>query len=129
VIPSRVTLVGLIQLVVQFPQLSSLGVVVDATDLDHSLETRPGRGIFNPKTMSLQVGSSPIRNAANAAAFLLAILPNVLQLDHGWTTGAWGRKVWLASRLGIKLPVISLYLNLVVDGSQSVFKGGLGGMG
>ncbi|KAF9465372.1 hypothetical protein BDZ94DRAFT_1149054, partial [Collybia nuda] len=78
--PSRVTLKGLIPLLAQCPLLKTLGIVIDATVDDDTLQTRPGRGIYNTKITSLEVGSSRIQNPVNVAAFLSDILPCITNI-------------------------------------------------
>lgn len=79
--PSRITLEGLIPLLLQCPYLRVLGIVINATGPDHSLEMRPGQGIHNSKITILDVGSSQIRNPVNVAAFLSGILPCVTKIN------------------------------------------------
>lgn len=79
--PSRITLSGLIPLLLQCPHLKALGIVVDATVFDHSLETRPGQGTHNSKITTLEVGSSQIRKTVNVAVALSGILPCVSKIN------------------------------------------------
>ena len=80
-IPSRITLVGLIPLIANCPQLHRLCIVIDATIIPDACISIP-----TPNTIlkTLEVGCSRISDPVDVAAFLMDLFPNVTRIVHGW---------------------------------------------
>jgi len=76
---SRITLAGLIPLL-SLPQLNNLGIVIDASIVDHTLDM-PLAGVCNTKICHLDLGDSVIQSAPLVAAFMSDVLPNLRLID------------------------------------------------
>ncbi|KAF9223030.1 hypothetical protein BS17DRAFT_149807 [Gyrodon lividus] len=84
-IPSKVTLQGLIPLLRDCPNLTLLGVVVDATILPATSIKLPGAGVRNTSLEFLWLADSKITRSSLVAAFLSAVAPNIEQIVS-WNT-------------------------------------------
>ena len=85
-VSSRITLVGLIPLIVNCPQLHHLGIIIDATTIP---DTCIPTSIPNTILKTLEVGRSRISSPVDVAAFLMDLFPNVTRIVHGWDY-PWG---------------------------------------
>ncbi|RDB14570.1 hypothetical protein Hypma_016477 [Hypsizygus marmoreus] len=81
-VETRITLAGLIPLIIHCPDLETLGICVNAAVIDYSLEASPGIMPRNEKFRSLSVGdSSSIEDAVHVAAFLMDVFPHLTSLE------------------------------------------------
>lgn len=77
---SNVTLAGLVPLVQHCPDLSRLGLVIDATVVDHSLDIP----VSNTKLKALREGKSPDKHAATDAGSSIKESPKLNSIS-GWS--------------------------------------------
>jgi hypothetical protein len=78
---TNVTLPGLVPLVQYCPELWSLGIVVDTSNIDLLSDRKPGHGFSNRKIRSLDLGDSRISKPAKVASFLSDIFPRLRIID------------------------------------------------
>ena len=76
---SNITLTGLASLARHCPDLTSLGIVIDATVVDHVLDIP----VSNTKLNALNLGDSIIQNPASVAAYLSRIFPYLTSV-YSW---------------------------------------------
>ncbi|KAJ7466931.1 hypothetical protein FB451DRAFT_1040470 [Mycena latifolia] len=77
----QVTLGGLIPLAQHCPRLTSLALVINATDVDPYSKEKPGGGISNASLIELDVVESPLSSPGAVASFLSAIFPNLQRVS------------------------------------------------
>jgi hypothetical protein len=76
---SSITLAGFIPLIQRCPDLTYLGLVVDATVVDHSLNIP----VSSTKITTLYLGDSKIEDSASVAAYLSGLFPNLTSI-YSW---------------------------------------------
>jgi hypothetical protein len=76
---SNITLTGLASLARHCPDLTSLAIVIDATVVDHVLDTP----VSNTKLNALNLGDSIIQNPTSVAAYLSRIFPYLTSV-YSW---------------------------------------------
>ena len=89
--PSRITLVGLIPLIANCPQLHHLSIVINATIIPDACISTPTP---NTNLKTLQVGHSRISDPTYVAAFLVDLLPNVTGIVHKWGCSVKEAEAW-----------------------------------
>jgi hypothetical protein len=77
----QITLNGLIPLAQYCPKLSSLVLVLNATETNPYTKDKPGGGIANTSLVDLNVVESPISSPSGVASFLSAIFPSLLRVS------------------------------------------------
>jgi len=77
---SSITLAGFIPLIQRCSDLTYLGLVVDATVVDHSLNIP----VSSTKITTLSLGDSKIEDSASVAAYLSGLFPNLTSIN------SWG---------------------------------------
>lgn len=97
---SHITLAGIIPLI-SLPDLERLGLVIDASIVDYSLDMPP-IGVSNEKITSLELGDSSIQNPHLVAAFISDVLPNVRSIDALDVDGSTARQ-WMEVESLIKI--------------------------
>ncbi|KAF9235608.1 hypothetical protein BU15DRAFT_77839 [Melanogaster broomeanus] len=86
--PSRITLDGLLPLLKHCPNLATLKISIDASQVTKSID-RPGGGIRNTLITQLSLYSSPIRDVGLVALFLSDVLPNVRAIEETSASESW----------------------------------------
>ncbi|KAG1890169.1 hypothetical protein F4604DRAFT_1914710 [Suillus subluteus] len=74
---------GLIELLRLCPVLTSLSLVIDATELDGIDLKCPGGGLCNKHIKFLALGTSPLRSPVNVAVILSGLFPCLEEVDIG----------------------------------------------
>ncbi|KAG1751460.1 uncharacterized protein EDB91DRAFT_609285 [Suillus paluster] len=86
---------GLISLLQLCPALTSLGLVIDTTELDGIDLKRPGGGSYNPHLKFLAFGNSPIESPVDVALVLSGLFPYLKQVNLDcWDTSSKKMERW-----------------------------------
>ncbi|KIM84066.1 hypothetical protein PILCRDRAFT_6373, partial [Piloderma croceum F 1598] len=91
---SQISLGGLVPLL-SLPKLKKLGIVIDASVVEHTLDSPP-TGVRNTKISRLDLADSVIQDEHSVAAFLSDVLPNVETIDSWQDSAAHNASVSLA---------------------------------
>ncbi|KAG2156341.1 hypothetical protein DEU56DRAFT_906502 [Suillus clintonianus] len=77
----RITFCGLVTLLSSCPELTSLGLVFDATNVGPPTDEKPEGGVCNTNIINFRVGCSPIEQPQQVAVALSAILPCLREIN------------------------------------------------